>query len=398
MQFLILKAPSLPEQAVHLEPVIEALYYKHYAHYHSARIILDTDHPEIFANNPFIRKFTKKFWSFPKGVLSYTHTIEDMKYAEGSQVLLFDFSNPMGSQHLIDQFAAIADVNLLRRTPSVSNFEQSHMIDPRRARIVVELHEPRFENNVIRKEGLPEELTCLPDVVYLKKTSSNYIQTIQGADTYVGPAGEGPILALAAGVRNIIALHSEISPPEKSSYPEIQTFRTDRAGQRESFNRAIVHALNTPKYPDILHRGNAKAFIEARAMFHCRGQGLDVGSNQWPLPGALASDVDSRKFDQGPFDFIFSSHCLEHIKDWEEELKLWDRSLRPGGTAFIYVPHPAMELWRPEGEWVKGGWHVWSPSPVSLTMWLHENTNIQVQSYNSYPDFAWSFCLIGKKY
>lgn len=173
---------------------------------------------------------------------------------------------------------------------------------------------------------------------------------------------------------------------------------SDRAGQYETFKRAIVHAITTPKYPEILHRGNAKAFIEAKAMFHCRGSGLDVGSNQWPLPGALPSDVDSRKFDQGPFDFIFSSHCLEHIKDWEEELHLWDRSLRPGGTCFLYVPHPAMEYWRPEGEWVKGGWHVWSPSPESLVHWLHENTNIEVQSYNSYPDFAWSFCLIGKRY
>lgn len=38
------------------------------------------------------------------------------------------------------------------------------------------------------------------------------------------------------------------------------------------------------------------------------------------------------------FDFVFSSHCLEHLRDPEEGLKNWFRVLKPGGHLVITVP------------------------------------------------------------
>lgn len=38
------------------------------------------------------------------------------------------------------------------------------------------------------------------------------------------------------------------------------------------------------------------------------------------------------------FDFVFSSHCLEHLRDPIEGLRNWFRILRPGGHLVVTVP------------------------------------------------------------
>lgn len=38
------------------------------------------------------------------------------------------------------------------------------------------------------------------------------------------------------------------------------------------------------------------------------------------------------------YDFVFSSHCLEHLRDPAEGLRNWFRVLRPGGHLVITVP------------------------------------------------------------
>lgn len=107
------------------------------------------------------------------------------------------------------------------------------------------------------------------------------------------------------------------------------------------------------RYPDYVRKGNAKAFIEPAARFFCKGNGLDIGGGRYPLEGAFC--VDSRKgpydafnLPPGEYDYIFSSHCLEHLQDYEEALRIWARHIRPGGVLFLYLPHGSMELWWPE--------------------------------------------------
>jgi SAM-dependent methyltransferase len=38
------------------------------------------------------------------------------------------------------------------------------------------------------------------------------------------------------------------------------------------------------------------------------------------------------------FDFVYSSHCLEHMRDVPETLRNWTRILRPGGWLYVVVP------------------------------------------------------------
>src|SRR3546814_15547357 len=38
------------------------------------------------------------------------------------------------------------------------------------------------------------------------------------------------------------------------------------------------------------------------------------------------------------YDFVHSSHCLEHLRDPEEGLRNWFRILKPGGQLIVTVP------------------------------------------------------------
>ena len=46
-------------------------------------------------------------------------------------------------------------------------------------------------------------------------------------------------------------------------------------------------------------------------------------------------------------DYIFSSHCLEHLNDWVGALDHWTTRLHKGGIIFLYLPHPDQEYWKP---------------------------------------------------
>ena len=49
----------------------------------------------------------------------------------------------------------------------------------------------------------------------------------------------------------------------------------------------------------------------------------------------------------GEVDYIFSSHCLEHLHDWVNVLDYWTSKLKSGGTLFLYLPDYSQKYWRP---------------------------------------------------
>ena len=46
-------------------------------------------------------------------------------------------------------------------------------------------------------------------------------------------------------------------------------------------------------------------------------------------------------------DYIFSSHCLEHLNDWTRVLDYWKDNLKEGGVLFLYLPDHSQIYWRP---------------------------------------------------
>ena len=107
--------------------------------------------------------------------------------------------------------------------------------------------------------------------------------------------------------------------------------------------------------------GNRAKEIYDDADMWCKGRGLDIGGGKNPYPRAaknvdlsLGGDAHDLGEPEHSLDFIFSSHCLEHIEDYESVLRECRRVLkRSTGLLFLYLPHPDYHPWRPE----HNSWH-----------------------------------------
>lgn len=156
-------------------------------------------------------------------------------------------------------------------------------------------------------------------------------------------------------------------------------------------------------YPDYLTVGGASHAIFDRATRVCIGSGIDVGAAYWPLPGAIPVDAERGpgagrtvdEFADGSLDFVFSSHCLEHIDDWRAALAAWVRKVRPGGVVFLYLPHPECEIWHPGSPMVGDG-HKWIPTPALLADAL-TSLGCEVTAREDAPDLMRSFHVVARK-
>ena len=91
---------------------------------------------------------------------------------------------------------------------------------------------------------------------------------------------------------------------------------------------------------------------------YCKGYGLEIGPGGYPrcdpertvlldkFPGRygpvkvdIVSDASSIPVDDSSFDYLFSSHCLEHMPDTIGTLKEWLRVVKPGGRLILMLPH-----------------------------------------------------------
>lgn len=155
----------------------------------------------------------------------------------------------------------------------------------------------------------------------------------------------------------------------------------------------MIYAYKGTLYPDYLKRGNACQFIAPAALQFCKGKGLDIGAGRWPLPGAIPVDYenggDANSLPDGRFDFVFSSHCLEHLKNPIAALEHWKTRLREGAVLFLYLPHPDMEYWLPQN--CSKHLHSWSPATMAKIVSDLGFVNV----LHSERDFAWSFAVLG---
>lgn len=81
---------------------------------------------------------------------------------------------------------------------------------------------------------------------------------------------------------------------------------------------------------------------------YLNGDGIDVGAGAdplhvpngtvrpWDIHDGDGQDLETVK--DGEYDFVYSSHFLEHAKDIQTALRNWRRVVRSGGFLYIVVP------------------------------------------------------------
>lgn len=109
------------------------------------------------------------------------------------------------------------------------------------------------------------------------------------------------------------------------------------------------------RYPAYEAEGNASQFAMPFAQKWCKGKGLDIGCNrpEWAFPNSQMIDLEiedewnAYNLPDEKFDYIFSSHCLEHLLDWVGALEYWRSRLKKDGVLFLYLPHYRQKYWKP---------------------------------------------------
>jgi predicted SAM-dependent methyltransferase len=83
---------------------------------------------------------------------------------------------------------------------------------------------------------------------------------------------------------------------------------------------------------------------------YLHGHGIDIGCGPDPLVAPYGTvDLDKWDTPQGDatlmegvpdnsYDFVYSSHCLEHLKNPYAALRRWIAILKPGGYLYFVVP------------------------------------------------------------
>lgn len=151
-------------------------------------------------------------------------------------------------------------------------------------------------------------------------------------------------------------------------------------------------------YPKFQSVGYASQFAIPYAKHFCKGIGIDVGCNkeEWKFPGAYAvdpviTDYDALNFPYDNLDYIFSSHCLEHLYDWVDVLNYWTLKLKNGGVLFLYLPDYSQEYWKPWNN--RKHLNIFTPQIISDYM----NDNGYHNIFSSTVDLNNSFMVVGEK-
>lgn len=93
--------------------------------------------------------------------------------------------------------------------------------------------------------------------------------------------------------------------------------------------------------------GKARLRREKEGFFekYCMGVGLDIGCGKdpivsgcygWDLENGDAQYLDGIEDER--FDFVYSSHCIEHMDNVRTAIQNWFRVVKKGGFLIIYGP------------------------------------------------------------
>lgn len=162
------------------------------------------------------------------------------------------------------------------------------------------------------------------------------------------------------------------------------------------------------KTPFFISQGFHAQYIFPVAKKVCIGEGVDIGcgKEEWCFPDAtpieksFSFDMDSVKDDahnlpKNNYNYIFSSHCLEHLDNYVTTLNYWVSCLKTEGVLFLYLPHPDCLYWRPH--YMPTNKHIHQFYPKQMIEIFKELGLKNI--FCSERDLSYSFAIYGyKKY
>jgi SAM-dependent methyltransferase len=104
--------------------------------------------------------------------------------------------------------------------------------------------------------------------------------------------------------------------------------------------------IGRPVNPAETSKAKGRRLKENFFNLYCKGKGLDVGFGG----DLITEDAEGFDFEHGDaqylkgkndnsYDFVYSSHTIEHLPDPSIAIKNWFRVVKPGGYLIIYLPH-----------------------------------------------------------
>jgi len=144
-----------------------------------------------------------------------------------------------------------------------------------------------------------------------------------------------------------------------SPAPFWSVLRAIRTGTRHLEYRAYGRPANPGETAKARPRRLHEGFFDR----YCAGRGLDIGYGGdllcgncvgWDFEHGDAQVLATVQNDS--FDFVYSSHTLEHVADESLALRNWYRAVKPGGYLILFVPDRELyekrlalpSLWNPD--------------------------------------------------
>jgi SAM-dependent methyltransferase len=130
----------------------------------------------------------------------------------------------------------------------------------------------------------------------------------------------------------------------KAGTPNLLLKRLGRI--RSGVLKTAYRAFGRPFTPAETSKARTRRMRDSFFETFCGGKGLDVGFGGDPV----TADCRGWDFEHGDaqyldgiedagYDFVYSSHTLEHMDDPTVALQNWWRAVKPGGYLILYVPH-----------------------------------------------------------
>jgi len=135
-----------------------------------------------------------------------------------------------------------------------------------------------------------------------------------------------------------------------------------------------------------------------RVLPYMKGCGIDIGFGGYKIDHTDiiyydrydfgfndVGDAEQLPYENEQFDFVFSSHCLEHLDSTIDVLKEWFRILKKEGTMILYLPMEGVYA-----DYRRHGEHKLNLNPDKIKKFMEEAgikyTIIKEEVYNSVPE------------